>query len=180
MLFNTTVAVLVTADGFTRLVGNPILTSLDGGSRASLYTVLHDSWTDTDRAGFGIYIVDTTPPEGKRWTGAFEDDDGTPAPVFEDIPPPNVISDRQFAQQLAVLGTITWEEAISWAARGELPDAMEAAVAALPEEERNPARMLLSSATTYERSHPLVPMLGAILSYDAAELDDLWRAAAVL
>lgn len=103
----------------------------------------------------------------------------------EDLPPlppsvPETISDRQFAQQLAVLGTITWEEGIAWAARGDLPPAMEAAVAALPEEQRNPARMLLSSVTTYERSHPLVPMLGAILEYDAAELDDLWRAAAVL
>lgn len=102
-----------------------------------------------------------------------------------DLPPtappvPETISDRQFAQQLAVLGTITWEEGIAWAARGALPPAMEAAVAALPDEQRNPARMLLSSATTYERSHPLAPMLGAILGYDAAELDDLWRAAAVL
>ncbi|ODT17924.1 MAG: hypothetical protein ABS35_24780 [Kaistia sp. SCN 65-12] len=97
-----------------------------------------------------------------------------PAPA----PPP--ISDRQFAQQLAILGTITEAEALAWAARGELPDAMEVAIAALPEEQRFGARMLLSSATTYERSHPLVPMLGAILSYNEADLDDLWRAAAQL
>lgn len=103
----------------------------------------------------------------------------------EDLPPlppsvPEIISDRQFAQQLAVLGTITWEEAIAWAARGDLPPAMEAAVAALPEEQRNPARMLLSSATTYERSHPMTSTLGAMLGYDDEDLDAMWRAAALL
>lgn len=97
-----------------------------------------------------------------------------PAPVLTRI------SDRQFAQQLAVLGTITEAEALAWAARGELPDAMEAAIAALPEGDRFGARMLLASATTYERAHPLVAQLGALLAYDDADLDDLWRAAALL
>ena len=98
----------------------------------------------------------------------------------EPEPVPVAISDRQFAQQLAVLGTISEAEAIAWAARGELPEAMEEAIAALPEEDRFSARMLLSSATTYERAHPLVPLLGGLLGYDEAEIDDLWRAAAQL
>lgn len=104
---------------------------------------------------------------------------------FEPDPEPAVfvvtaISDRQFAQQLAVLGTITEAEALAWAARGDLPSAMETAIAALPEGERFGARMLLSSATTYERAHPLVPVLGALLGYDANDIDDLWSAAALL
>lgn len=98
----------------------------------------------------------------------------------EPQPVPAAISDRQFAQQLAVLGTITEAEALAWAARGELPDAIEGAIAALPEAERFAARMLLASATTYERAHPLVPALGGLLGYDEAEIDDLWRAAAAL
>ena len=93
---------------------------------------------------------------------------------------PAAISDRQFAQQLAVLGKITEAEALGWAARGELPNAMETAIADLPEGERFAARMLLSSATSYERAHPLVPVLGGLLGYDAAAIDDLWRAAAQL
>jgi hypothetical protein len=144
-------------------------------------------WSSQMRTSRGIKaIVEDEIPAGKVQTGGeIVDDAGTPRRVWTlvDAPPPavpEVISDRQFAQQLAVLGTITEAEAIAWAARGELPAAMEDAVAALPEGEQFPARMLLSSATTYERSHPLVPMLGAILSYDAAELDDLWRAAAAL
>lgn len=113
----------------------------------------------------------------RRWNGSdVEPYEPPPAPS----PVPAVISDRQFAQQLAVLGTITEAEALAWAARGELPDAMEAAIAALPESDRFGARMLLASATTYERAHPLVAQLGALLEYDAADLDDLWRAAGEL
>lgn len=95
---------------------------------------------------------------------------------------PEVISDRQFAQQLAILGTITEAEAIAWAARGDLPETLEQAIATLPTEDgvQFSARMLLSSATTYERSHPMTATLGGVLGYDAAELDDLWRAAAQL
>lgn len=98
------------------------------------------------------------------------------------IPVSEVISDRQFAQQLAILGTITEAEAIAWAARGDLPEALETAIATLPAEGgvQFAARMLLTSATTYERSHPMTDTLGAILGYDAAELDELWRAAFAL
>lgn len=104
---------------------------------------------------------------------------------FEPAPEPfelplGAISDRQFAQQLAVRGTITEAEALAWAARGDLPEAMETAIAALPEGDRFAARMLLSSATAYERAHPLVTVLGGLLGYDAAAIDDLWRAAAQL
>lgn len=71
-------------------------------------------------------------------------------------------------------------EALAWAARGEPPIAMETAIAELPEGDRFAARMLLSLATSYERTHALVPVLGDRLGYDAAALDDLWRAAAKL
>lgn len=84
MLFNTTVPVR----DLTHIVGNPTLTSLDGEIRAPLQTVLHESWTDQDRAAFGVHLVETNPPEGQRWTGAFEDDDGTPVAAFEPLPPP--------------------------------------------------------------------------------------------
>lgn len=92
------------------------------------------------------------------------------------------ISDRQFAQILALDGVISQNEALAWASYGELPRPMELALQSIPEEggQRFGARMLLASATTYERDHPLVPMLGALLQYDAAALDDIWRRAAAL
>ena len=76
-------ATLVTKDNKI-IRGNPTLTNLNGEIRASLETILSDSWTKADRESFGVYVVDTTPPEGKRWTGTFADN----APVFEDKPAP--------------------------------------------------------------------------------------------
>lgn len=85
MLPNGTLAVR----GLIALIGNPILTSLDGETRAPLRTLLADSFTAQDRAAYGLYLVDTTPPEGKRWAGTFEDVGGVPVAVFEDLPPPS-------------------------------------------------------------------------------------------
>lgn len=102
---------------------------------------------------------------------------------------PQIISDRQFAQALALAGTITEAEALAWAARGELPDAMEAALDHIPEADgqRFAARMMLAAATSYERRLPLTEQLGALLTnpatgkpYDAAALDALWTRAAAL
>lgn len=95
---------------------------------------------------------------------------------------PEVISDRQFAQQLAILGTITEDEAIAWAARGDLPATLERAVSTLPTKDRTQftARMLLSSAKTYERSHPMTPVIGGLLGYTDESLDELWRQASKL
>lgn len=116
--------------------------------------------------------VEMTPQEEAEFLASL------PLPAAAPVPP--VISDRQFAQQLAIAGTITEAEALAWAARGEMPAALFAAVAALPEGERFGAQMLLAGATTYERTHPLVAQLGAVLNYGPADLDELWSAAALL
>jgi hypothetical protein len=100
------------------------------------------------------------------------------APAPERVPA--AISDRQFAQQLAILGTITEAEAIAWAARGELPASLDAAVDDLPVEDQFSARMLLSSATSYEFEHPLGAKLGPKLGFDETARRQLWRAAALL
>jgi hypothetical protein len=144
-------------------------------------------WTPQMRATRGIEtIVDDAVPAGKIAIGnELVDDAGTPRRVWTliDAPPapvPEEISNRQFAQQLAIDGTITEAEALAWAARGDLPAAMEAAVLLLPIEQQFAARMLLASAKTYQRSHWLVPVLGALLDYDSPALDAVWRAAALL
>jgi hypothetical protein len=112
---------------------------------------------------------------------AVSDEDYEVAAATASLPPvPSSISDRQFAQQLAILGMITEGEALAWAARGDLPPALDTAIEALPGIERFAARMLLSAATSYERAHPLVAQLGEVMGYDAAGLDDLWRKAAEL
>lgn len=102
---------------------------------------------------------------------------------------PDIISDRQFAQALALAGTITEAEALAWAARGELPQALEDALDHIPDADgqRFGARMMLAAATSYERHLPLTEQLGALLTdpatgkpYDAAALDALWTRAAAL
>lgn len=102
-----------------------------------------------------------------------------PSPPAEQPIAATVISDRQFAQKLAIDGVITEAEALAWAARGDLPAALEAVVSQLGQQEFA-ARMLLSAATTYERAHPLTATLGGLLGYEPADLDRLWQDAAAL
>lgn len=156
----------VTLPGFYLLVGAPAVGQVAAIERETGHIVAGD-------AAFAGARLDLS------WAGgaAVLTLDG---PEPEPEPVPTSISDRQFAQQLAVLGAISEAEAEAWAARGELPAAIEAAVAALPETDRFAARMLLSAATSYQRAHPLVPAIGGLLGYDAAAIDDIWRAAALL
>ena len=116
--------------------------------------------------------------KGKLYDSALKTLTEPPPPIIPIAP----VSDRQFAQVLAIDGKITQDEALAWAARGDLPDALENAIAQLPEAggQRFAARMLLSAATSYDRAHPLVGMLGGLLGYDTAALDDLWRRGAAL
>lgn len=95
-------------------------------------------------------------------------------------PVPRVISDRQFFQQLAHLNVITNDEALAAVGPGEVPAAMLAMVATLPEAEQFPARMLLTGATQFDRGHPLVAVFGAAFGWDDADLDTFWIAAAAL
>jgi len=157
------------------------------GDAASSYDTIQ-LWSSQMRTSRGIKtIVDDAIPDGKIAAGnSLVDRSGTPCRVWtlQDAPPPPVpfsISDRQFAQQLAVLGTITQAEAIAWAARGDLPAVLTSAIDSLPDDgTRFSAQMLLSSATTYERLHPMTATLGTMLGYDDADLDAMWRAAALL
>ena len=57
-------------------------------------------------------------------------------------------------------------------------DRLLAALADLPGDIKFKAEMLLSSATTYERSHPMTATIGGLLWYEADDLDSIWRAAA--
>lgn len=121
---------------------------------------------------FGGRVVDMTPEEEAQFLASL--------PPHPSSPVPASISDRQFAQQLAIEQVINEDEALAWAARGKLPAALDAAIGELPEGQRFNARMLLSAAVSYERQHPLVEQLGAVMGYAQAELDDLWRAAVLL
>lgn len=105
-----------------------------------------------------------------------------PAPAAPLAPPvPDVISDRQCFQQLAILGKITQGEALAAVTTGTLPQAVVDGIGQLPAAEQFPARMLLCGATQFERLHPMVPVfLGFFRMDGAADRDALWTAAATL
>lgn len=93
---------------------------------------------------------------------------------------PQVISDRQFFQRLAQMGVITPAEALAAVGPGEIPPAMGAIILQMPESERFAAQMLLTGATQFDRSHPMVAMFGGALGWSSAQLDDFWLTAAAL
>ena len=96
------------------------------------------------------------------------------------LPPPQEISDRQFFQQLAIMGLITEAEALDAVGPGILPASMLALIDQLPADQRFPAKITLTGATTFRRDHPLTPVLGGMYGLDDAALDALWAAGAQL
>lgn len=95
-------------------------------------------------------------------------------------PVPAQISDRQFFQELAIVGAITEAEALAAVKTGAIPPAMQAVIDAMAAADKFNAEMLLSGATVFSRSHPMTAALGAALGWNASQIDALWRAAAEL
>lgn len=59
------ITVLEDKEGIRRIFGNPTLDSLDGERRAPLLVIMHTSWTEQERAEFGVFAVpEFAPPEG--------------------------------------------------------------------------------------------------------------------
>lgn len=96
------------------------------------------------------------------------------------LPVPEEISDRQFAQQLAVAGLISQAEALAFVKTGDIPAALMAIVNSLPSDQQFAAKMLISGATTYNINHPLVGMVAAANGWTDEQTKTFWRAAAAL
>jgi hypothetical protein len=100
----------------------------------------------------------------------------TPAPE----PVPTIISDRQFFQQLAIMGLITENEALAYVQTGTLPAAFLSFIDQLPADQRFDAKMKLTGANSFHRDNPLVNEFAAMYGMSSEHVDDLWRAAATL
>lgn len=117
----------------------------------------------------------TTGPGGSIYGAIF---DGT---VIHPKPPVLIdISDRQFFQQLSVMGLITQNEALAAVKTGEIPAAMNAFIGSLPADQQFTARMVLCGATTFSRTHPLVQAFGVGMGMSSEQVDELWIAASQL
>lgn len=144
------------------------------------YTILSAAYANSDNtaavvmtkesAAVLLSVFDTP----KEWAAMLKW--GTPSGF---VPPPDPvpewISDRQFAQGLAMSGLITEAEAEEWVGPGVVPGALMAFVDALPEEQQFAARMLLRGATQFERDHPLTEAFGVMQGWSAAQVDQFWQ-----
>jgi len=57
---------------------------------------------------------------------------------------------------------------------------MMALIDMLPAEQQFSAKITLTGATSFERNHPLTPILGGMYGLDSNDLDIVWAAASVL
>lgn len=90
-------------------------------------------------------------------------------------PVPEEISDRQFAMGLAIAGLITQAEALAFVKTGEVPTALQAMVDAIEDTgARFEAEMLVSGATVFKRSHPLVSMIASQVGWTEQQTDQFW------
>lgn len=106
------------------------------------------------------------------------------APVVENLPPPlsvtpQTISDRQFFQQLAILGIITQDDALASNA-AVIPPPLLAIINAMPMDQQFNAKMIISGATVFERYNPLTVAIGTAYGWTEDQIDAFFVAAAVL
>jgi hypothetical protein len=99
--------------------------------------------------------------------------------VTEDFVPTE-ISDRQFFQELAIMGLITKEAALGAVMTGTLPAQFVNFIAALPEDEQFDANMQLCGATVFKRNNKFVSVFGMLQGMTEADLDALWKRASQL
>jgi hypothetical protein len=93
----------------------------------------------------------------------------------------HAITNVQFFQQLATIDAITQAEALAAVGRGAIPAALQRVVdASAHPAQQFAANMLLAGAATFQRNHPLTEAIGASLGMSAAQVDELFIAAAAL
>lgn len=103
-------------------------------------------------------------------------------PYVEPPPPvPGVISRRQFYQGLAVTGKISQAEALAAIKTATLPAALQTMLDGMTDEgAKFEADMLLSGASDFNRSHPLIMVIAITQSMTEQDVDDFWRLCAAL
>ena len=149
-------------------------------------------WDEKERNAFGIFSIveNPKPPEGKvpTLTGNIEDINNKPTYTYAyfDAPPQesffSTISDRQFFQALATepYNMITKEEAIAAVKTGDIPKVMLEVIQNFPDEQKFSVEMILSGATSFERTSPLVDLFGKSQGLNQEEINQFWYFAQTL
>lgn len=113
---------------------------------------------------------------GDTYSGGVFHKPDVPVVVFV----PQIISDRQFYQQLAVMSLITEEEALAAVMTGTIPVTLQGLVDQMPADQQFGAKMLLSGAVSFSRTHMLTETFGLAMGWSSQQLDELWIAAGKL
>lgn len=96
-------------------------------------------------------------------------------------PVPETISHRQFYQQAAINTTITQTEALAAVQTGTIPTVLANIVNGMTDPNQQfAAKMLLSGASEFHRSHPMTASIGAALGWTSAQIDTFFIAASAL
>ena len=159
--------VIETSPGvFERADLTAVLVRDDGKARAPAQTLISSSWTDGQRARFGLYLIaPQSPPEGQRVTGRSyqRTPEGKVVEVIttEPIPAPVSVTPRQM--RLALL-------------QSGLMAQVNAYVATLPEA----VTIEWEYATAVERTSPLIAAAANGLGMTQAQVDALFTLASSL
>lgn len=94
-------------------------------------------------------------------------------------PVPQSISDRQFFQQLAVMGIITQDAALASNA-AVIPGPLLAIIDQMPADQQFNAKMIISGATVYNRTDDLTIGIGTAYGWTSDQIDAFFTAAAEL
>lgn len=138
-----------------------------------------DGWTDGTYRLETILDADPVPPGKIVVSTSVQMVNGHPqyVDVLEDAPivVPEVISRRQFYEQLVVDGLITQAEALAAMKTGTLPAALQAIVDGMADaDSKYDAEMKLVGATDFYRSSSLVMVFAIVIGWSEQRVDQFW------
>lgn len=94
---------------------------------------------------------------------------------------PDMISRRQFYQQLAEIGLISKKENIDRITKGIVPPTIQNVIDMIPNEDvKYQMIVLLLEASEFQRGHPFIHEFGQMFGMDAAAIDGFFYAASKL
>lgn len=95
-------------------------------------------------------------------------------------PIPDLISRRQFFQQLAAMEMISNADALAAMQRGVIPAPLQTIIDTLPEENQFESQMLIVGADSFNRTHPLTETVRLAMQWTEEQRDSFWLEASKL